>query len=308
MRHHVALVTALTLFAGCSTVPTARRSPNGSELTARLAAVVRGFDGTAGVYVRHLGDGRSAELNADATFPTASLVKVPILVALFDRIAAGELEYRAELHYDAQREYPGEDVLARFRDAAPVELAELVTFMATFSDNTASLWCQELAGGGAAINARMEALGAHVTRVNSRTEGRAKEQAEFGWGMTTPREMAELFVAIRTRRAGTRGACDEMERVLSRSYWTGEALSVLPPNVHVLSKQGAVNRSRSEVCLVDAPHGAYVVCVITKDQADESWGRDNAGFQLLRDVSRTCWDFFEPASPWRAGEGAEAFR
>ena len=61
-----------------------------------------------------------------------------------------------------------------------------------------------------------------------------------------------------------------MQRILSRSWWDGEALSVLAPSVAVMSKQGAVNRSRSEVFLVQGPSGEFVACLITKEQAEKS--------------------------------------
>ncbi|MEC8253381.1 MAG: serine hydrolase, partial [Planctomycetota bacterium] len=75
-----------------------------------------------------------------------------------------------------------------------------------------------------------------------------------------------------------------------------------------MSKQGAVNASRSEVVLVHAPHGDYVFCVITKNQRDQSWGHDNAGFVLLRDVSRILWDYFEPGAPYQPAAGTERYR
>ena len=88
----------------------------------------------------------------------------------------------------------------------------------------------------------------------------------------------------------------------------GEALASVPPTVATMSKQGAVNASRSEVVLVHAPHGDYVFCVITKNQQDQSWGDDNAGFVLLRDVSRILWQHFEPTAPYAAPAGAARFR
>ena len=99
-----------------------------------------------------------------------------------------------------------------------------------------------------------------------------------------------------------------MYRHLTRIHWTGEALSQLPPWVQAASKQGAVNRSRSEVVLVNAPSGDYVFCVITKGQADESWEASNEGYVLLRRVSALLWEHFEPAHPWRPAEGAERFK
>jgi beta-lactamase class A len=99
-----------------------------------------------------------------------------------------------------------------------------------------------------------------------------------------------------------------MYRNLIRIYWDGEALSQIPPYVQAASKQGAVNQSRSEVALVNAPGGDYAFCVITKNQQNESWERSNAGFVLLRDVSRTLWNHFEPKSGWKPANDGEKYQ
>lgn len=289
----LAMLGIVGLLAACAGAGTTGEARRDEALEQSLSARIATFAGDVGLYVRNLRDGRTVEVRADEVFPTASMVKVPILIGVFDAVERHELEYKQPLQWEARRKYDDHDVLARFQDGVNVEPAELVTLMCTFSDNTASLWLQELAGGGATINTWLERNGFEKTRVNSRTDGREDARRNFGWGQTTPREMAELFVAIRERRAISPQASETMERALSRSHWTEEALAPIPPRVHVMSKQGAVNRSRSEVLLVDAPRGAYVLCVITKNQEDESWARENAGFQLLRDVSRTVYEHFE---------------
>lgn len=263
-------------------------------LQARLEALVDGFRGDVGIYVRHLDTGRWAALNADTLFPTASMVKVPILLQTFDRIEAGALSLDQKLVYRDSLLYEGEDLLGSFKDGEEITLSKVVMLMITMSDNTASLWLQALSGGGAAINGWLAEHGFEKTRVNSRTEGRRPDWEVYGWGQTTPREMADLLVMIREGRAGSPEASEEMYRYLTRIYWDDEALSQIPPTVQVASKQGAVNQSRSEVVLVNAPHGDYVFCVITKNQEDTSWGDDNEGFVLLRDVSRLLWEHFEP--------------
>jgi len=45
--------------------------------------------------------------------------------------------------------------------------------------------------------------------------------------------------------------------------------------------------------------------VITKNQKDESWDYGNEGFQLIRNVSRLLWEYFEPESDWEPTKGAE---
>ena len=271
----------------------AQRGPEES-----IRTLISEFHGTVGVYVRHLGTGETIALNADTLFPTASMVKVPILLGIFQKIQDGELDYHAEHVYDDSLLYPGVDILGSFADSSTITLSKLVMLMIATSDNTASLWLQHLAGTGTAINTWLAAHGAEKTRVNSRTPGRRPDWEVYGWGQTTPREMAELLVRIREKRAVATGADEEMYRVLSNIYWSGEALSQIPPGINAASKQGAVNRSRSEVVLVNAPSGDYVFCVITKDQQDESWEYENEGFVLLRSVSRILWNHFEPDSPW----------
>jgi beta-lactamase class A len=270
-----------------------------ARLTAQLRALVRDFRGDVGIYVRHLRRGTVVALNADTLFPTASMIKVPISLGLFDKIERGELDYHATLTYRDSLLYAGEDLLGSFKDGEKIALSKVAMLMITTSDNTASLWCQHLAGTGTAINAWLATNGFVQTRVNSRTPGREAARQRYGWGQTTPREMAELLVRIREGRAVSPAASERLYRNLTHIYYDGEALSQFPPTVQSASKQGAVNRSRSEVVLVNAPSGDYVFCVITKNQQDESWVPANEGYVLLRNVSRLLWQHFEPKSAWQ---------
>jgi beta-lactamase class A len=273
-------------------------------LQRQLDSLVQGFHGQVGIYVRHLGTGRTAAVNADSVFPTASMIKVPILVATFDAIEQGALAFNQKLTYTDSLLYPGEDIIGAFKDSSQVLLSELVLLMASYSDNTAGLWLQHLAGTGERINQWLATNGFDSTRVNSRTPGREENRTRYGWGQTTPKEMAELVVMIREGRAVSQAASEEMYRVLTRSYWNGYALARIPPWVQTASKVGAVDRSRSEVVLVNAPSGDYVFCVITKNQGDTSWDPPNEGWVLIRNVSALLWSHFEPDRPWQPADGA----
>lgn len=299
------LIAARALFvlaAACASAP-----PPLSSLDSDLRALAAKVRGDVGIYVRDLQTGEEWALAADEPFPTASLIKVPILGALLARVDRGELDYHQQLTWTKDRLYPGEDLLGSFADGQRIELSKVAMLMITTSDNSASLWCQELAGTGTAINEWLAAQGLATTRVNSRTKGREAEQKQFGWGVTTPREMCELLVRARDGALGSRAMGEELQRCLARIYWDAEALSVLPPSVHTLSKQGAVDRSRSEVVLVHAPRGDYVFCVITRNQVDTSWKSDNEGFVLLRAVSARLWRHFAPEHPYEPPAGRERF-
>ena len=274
------------------------------KLEKQLRTALADFRGDAGVYVRNLRTGQTVAINADTLFPTASMIKIPIQCGLFAKIQNGDLKYGQELVYRDSLHYD-DGIVGSLKDGAKIPLSEVVMLMESVSDNTGSLWCQALAGGGTAINAWLETNGFHQTRVNSRTPGRQAVQTRYGWGQTTPREMADLLTYIRQGRAVGPAASDEMYRNLGRQYWDGDGLSQLPPDVKTASKNGAVNQSRSEVVLVHAPHGEYVYCVMTKNQKDESWERTNEGFALLRSVGTLLWHHFEPKSGWKPAQDYE---
>lgn len=282
-----------------------------ARLERELQALVTGFQGDVGIYARHLKSGRTAAIRADEVFPTASMIKVPILVTLYDQVVKGQLDLHApQIRADtALYAYP-EDVgeIGNLKPGTKVTTSMLAFMMISTSDNTAALWLQSLVGGGTAVNAWLAANGFDSTRVNSRTPGREQARSRYGWGQTTPREMTRLFTRIREGGVVSPAASEEMYRTLARSYWNAGGLSALPPWVHAASKQGEVDHSRSETLLVNAPSGDYVFSVITKNQVDSSYVFDNAGFVLRRKVSALLWRYFEPKHPYTPAPGAERLK
>lgn len=277
------------------------------KLQASLEELVKDFKGSAGIYVYHLKTGREVAINADTLFPTASIVKVPILVGVFDKIEKGELSYHQPLVYRDSIKYGGAGLMQYFKDSIATEMSILAALMITYSDNTTSLWSQALAGGGERINEVMESLGLLYTRVNSRTPGRETSQQKYGWGQTTPREMSSLLVKIREGTVVSRAASERMYRLMTNVYYEDYALSQIPPYVQTASKQGMVNASRSELVMVNAPSGDYVFYVATKNNDDETWGTYNEAWVLARKVSALLWNYFEPKSRWKPADGSEKF-
>lgn len=279
------------------------------DLQRSLEQLTSDFNGTAGVYVYNLKTGREAGINEDSIFPTASIVKVPILAGVFNKIAEGGYNLNDTLVYEAKRAYGGSGLMQFYKDSTVTDLRTLAALMITYSDNTTALWCQELAGGGNDINNLMEVLGLEYTRVNSRTKGREEDWKKYGWGQTTPREMATLLLKMRNREVVNPAASDEMYRMMTNSFYTDYALSQIPPYVQTAAKQGMVDSSRSELVMVNAPHGDYVFYIATKDNKDNSWDYDNEAWQLQRKISAFLWNYFEPDSNWKpAPHAAELVR
>jgi beta-lactamase class A len=269
------------------------------KLETRLREAVSGFNGDIGIYVKNLKTGKIAVFNADTIFPTASIVKVPILLGVMQKLERGELFYDSTIVYRDSLLYAGEDILGSFKDGEKIRLKKVMMLMMTTSDNTASLWLQGLAGGGTRINQLLDSLGFKDTRVNSRTPGREEIRKMYGWGQTTPREMGEIFERIYRNQIFSPAACDRMMRCMGRNFWDQEeAISVIPPYIEVFSKNGCVDQSRNEALLVNAPNNPYIFCIFTKNNKDRSWRKSNEAWTLTRKISTMLWEYFEPKDKW----------
>lgn len=266
---------------------------NDRFLEAKIIHILEGFHGKVGVYVHDLRKNRFAAVQADTVFPTASMVKIPILTGIMQKISTGKLQYHQELVYKDSLLYPGVDILGSLQSGAKIELSKVMLLMLSLSDNTASLWLQSLAGTGTRINELMDSLGLKVTRVNSRTPGREDNRNKYGWGQTSPYEMATLLEKIVKKQVFNTETSEKMLRLLGRNYWDEEAVSQIPSDVFVASKNGAVDASRSEVVYVKGKKANYLFCICTKDNQDTSWTTHNEAWDLTRKLSKMLWEYYQ---------------
>src|SRR5690242_12532464 len=124
----------LTFFTICS-VSVAQK--NDGKLEREITEAIKGFNGKVGIYCINLKNNKTVSINADTIFPTASMVKIPILIGIMTKINIRELNYHQELLYRDSLLYPGVDILGAFRDTSKIELSKVMMLSLTMSDNTA---------------------------------------------------------------------------------------------------------------------------------------------------------------------------
>lgn len=285
------ILTVITLSAQ------AQKTDN--KLQSQIETLLKDFNGDVGVYVHDLKHNKIVAINADTIFPTASIVKMSILTGIMNKIEKGELEYHQRLTYTDSLFYDeGDDILSSFKNGSTIELSKVMMLMLTISDNCASLWLQGLAGGGVQINKILDSLGFQATRVNSRTPGREANRSQYGWGQTTPREIATLMERIVNNELLSKSSNEKMLRLLGRQYWDEEALSQIPPGVFAADKNGAVDASRDEVVYVNSKNNPYIFSIFTKNNKDQSWEYNNEAWVVTRKLSALLWKYYNPKSDW----------
>jgi beta-lactamase class A len=268
------------------------------RLQKQIQELLTGFHGELGICVDDLKSNRITTINGDSVFPTASIVKIPIMIGVMSKIQKKELDYHQAMIYTDSLYYnEGEDILASFKPNEKISLSKLLMLSLSTSDNTASLWLQGLAGGGIRINQILDSMGFVYTRVNSRTPGRETNRSVYGWGQTTPIEICALLKKIVNNEIFNQQISERMLRILGRQYWDEVALSQVPPNVFAADKNGALDECRNEVVYINAPH-PYLFSIFTKNNKDQSWDYNNEAWVITRKLSNLLWKYFNPKSKW----------
>ena len=295
------MIRCLFLFILFSVLATAvYPQANDKKLQQLLQHEVKSFHGDIGIFVQHFKKNIQVDIQADSIFPTASIVKIPILVGIFQKINEGELQLSEPYVYHDDRVYGGSGLMQFYKDSSRTDLSTMVSLMLTYSDNVASIWCQELAGGGNRINQLMDDLGFLNTKVNSRTTGREDSWKQYGWGQTTPREIAVLLTLIRRGEVISPRLSDKMYRYLKNQFYNERSLSQFPAHIATASKTGSIHDARGEVVFVHAPSGDFVFTILTKNNQDQRWTADNEAEELTRCIANLLWNYFEPKQKFTA--------
>jgi len=266
-----------------SSAPSIAGTPAQSELLwqkldATVQQVNHDLDGTMGVAIMDLTDGRTLLLNPDAIFTQASSIKVTVLADL----------YRQQLESDL-----GEDHKARLTDLYTVNTSDLVadsfimagltpgvsrvtnrdlaTFMVAVSDNSATNVLIDRVGMNN-VNAMLTSLGLTHTRLQRKMMDVKAAQAGRE-NLSTPREMMTLLADLYQRQVLTKALTDDFFKVLS----TPKASDIprnIPDDVVIANKPGELAGVRNDVGIVFVPNRPFVIVVMTAFLKHEHDGND----------------------------------
>ncbi|HZU21980.1 MAG TPA: serine hydrolase, partial [Terriglobales bacterium] len=180
----------------CLTLPSAAQP----DLQARLAAMVRDFHGHAALYAKDLNTGRTVAIDADEPVQTASVIKLALMLEIFAEVKQGKLALDDPLPLLKPNQVPGSGILQFLHPGLNTTVEDNVVLMIELSDNTATNQLIDKVPL-ASVNARLAAMGLKNTyfykKVFRPAEGpQPADQAKFGLGKTTAREMAQLMESI----------------------------------------------------------------------------------------------------------------
>lgn len=242
-----------------------------------LDSIAAAHHGTVGYSVVDLDTGDRISQRGDETFPTASLIKVGILVTLYDQVAKGAISLDDPVTVLKIDQVPGSGIVQFLHNGTVLSIRDAAWLMTTISDNTAT----NLILDRIAIRPvwdKMESLGLHHTKVHAKVFKRyttvaVDSSVKYGLGVTTPNEMAHLFELLAAGKAVNPKADSAMLYILEHNE-DQTLLQRYLDGVRAAHKTGADDAVRTECSLFYLRH-RVVACVLTKDNKDTRWVLDS---------------------------------
>ena len=280
----------------------ANRSKPRQRLVAHLDELAAGFSGKLALYVKDLGTGETVERAADAIFPTASCIKVFVLLELMRRVHRGDFILEQRVPVLASQQAGGSGVLKDLDVGLELTLRDTATLMIVLSDNTATNLLVDLLGLEA-INTTIAGLGLEKTRMFNKIDFEAIGDDVHRLAVTTAREFGSALEQVARGTFLDGASCEVIIDIMQRQQY----LDLLPRNLpynpyarelklpqalRIANKTGFYMGVRCDTALLFLPNTTLVATALTKDSRDLTFRVDNEAAVLLGRVGLALYEHF----------------
>ena len=262
------------------------------KLETRVRDIADKFDGVMGVAILDLTDGRILLHNGDRVFPTASSIKIAILLELYRQDQETHSGANGKAKLDDTYTFDPKDLVEDSRIMAGLTAGvthltnrDLAQFMVAVSDNAAANILIDRVGKDN-VNATLRGLGLSKTILRRKMIDVAAAQ-RGDENVATPQEMARLLEAIYNQKVlskETTAALIKQLSTLKQSYIS----RLLPESVQVANKPGELEAVRTDSGIVFAANRPFAISVMTAYDRDE-----RAAERVISEVALEAYRYFE---------------
>jgi len=262
------------------------------KLTGDIKQVDQSLDGTMGVAILDLTDGRVFLQNADEVFAQASSIKVAVLAELYrqeqqsEQGAAGKAKLSDLYTVDAKDVVDGSAIMAGLTPGVTrVTNRDLATFMVAVSDNSATnVLIDRL--GMQNVNNLLDSVGLHETRLQRKMMD-VKAAQEGRENVSTPQEMMTLFRALYEQKVVNKALTEDFFKVLGTPK-ASDIPRYIPEGVVCANKPGELAAVRNDVGIVFVPKRPFVIVVMTAYLQHERDGDD-----AIAKIAGEAYEYFD---------------
>ena len=299
-RYPIAGVLSLIFICFASTASLAQTSMSNS-ISEAVLPLLKDYQGDVAVAVYHFESDSHWSVRGDVVMPTASLIKLPVMVEAYRQVAAGKVKLDQRIELKKEDMVQGSGILtSHFSPGTTISLRDAIRLMIVYSDNTATNLVVDAIGLPSTTSA-MKELGYPETQLHSKVFRRdvsiAPERSEkYGLGSTTAIDMVNVVTRLkRGELAGPEATAAMLDHLVNCDDKSRFPL-LLPSSVKVAHKTGSVTRVRTDAGLLMGPGCTIALCVLTDNNKDIRWTDDNAGNKLSADIAKSVYDLLAPKS------------
>jgi beta-lactamase class A len=243
------------------------------------------YGATVGYVIKDFKSGQVVYSNADLSFPSASLIKFPVLCAAFQAVEEGKLSLSMPVTLQRGDRKGGSGVLKLSPVGTVFTNRELLEAMIGRSDNTAAdLIVRQL--GYDYLQKTFTAFGLQDTVI--RPEGfKLTSRHVHEDNMTSPRDMAFLLEKIYKRELVSPQASDQMLDILKHQHLRDRLPRFLPSGWEIAHKTGLLRKACHDVGIVFSPKGDYMICVLTSHDVTYRMAK-----RFIASFARITYDYY----------------
>lgn len=237
---------------------------------------------TPGVFLVDVDTGDYLNLNGKQTFAAASTIKVPILVAFFQAVDAGQVQLDETLTLKSNQIVGGS---GNFQDDPPgttYTALEVATATIVTSDNTATNMLIERLGGIDSLNLMFQNWGLTDTALQSPLPDLT------GTNITTPQDLTRLISSIERGELISRRSRDRLLDIMQATENNALLPQGLGTGASIAHKTGTLNSVLADVGIVDLPSGKRYIAVVIVKRTDS----DEGAVDMIRQISSTAYEHF----------------
>jgi beta-lactamase class A len=262
------------------------------KLDATVQQVNRELNGTMGVAILDLTDGRTLLLNPDAVFAQASCIKVTVLAELYrqDQLAEQGTPGKARLTdmytMDSSDLVADSAIMAGLTPGmTKLTNRDLATFMVAVSDNSATNVLIDRVGM-ANVNAMLDSLSLTHTRLQRKMMDVKAAQAGRE-NLSTPREMMTFFADLYQGKLLNQTITNNYFKELSTKK-SSDIPRFLPEDLMIANKPGELAGVRNDIGVVFVPNRPFVIVVMTAYLQHERDGND-----AIAKIAKAAYEYFD---------------
>lgn len=266
-----------------ATVSSVRMGREMTDLVAKVTPLTRDLtDLVPGVFLIDLDNGNFLSFNGSTAFSSASMIKLPILIAFFQDVDSGKVKLDEMLSMQQSDVAEGSGDMQYSGAGTQFTALDTATNMIIHSDNTATNMIIRRLGGNEAINQRFRQWGLQQTLLR-------KPLPDLeGLNTTSPKELVSLLALLNEGKLISMKSRDRTFDIMRRTVTDTLLPSVIAPGSTVAHKTGDIGSLVGDVGVLDLPSGRrYAIAAMVKRPHN-----DGRAQELIRQIAAVVYEHF----------------